>query len=97
MSRLAAIGINIPTIITWIMLALTFLFQVYGFYFKLNDHLADHEVHLSTKEQIQIHDLKQELGYHKIVGHGNKITKSEIKEIVRQTISELKQDNYFGK
>lgn len=88
-AKLREWGIGIPTIITWLILLAQGLFFGYKLYFNLESHISNDVMHLSKIErssmQAQINKIENELGVRDL----------KVKEIVRQTVKELKEEGYL--
>ena len=89
MASMERYGINISTLVTWFLLFLTMIFNIYGFYFKVETHINDEIAHVTKAEMkyLEDHILKLELE--------QKNLDLKTKEIVRQTIRELKSDGFI--
>lgn len=97
--KLKDLGINLPTLVTWLLIAISIIFQVNESYFKLNSHIADNTAHLSveeiTTEQKRLMNIEAAHALHVSDGHDDAVRRAELKEVVRQVVRELKQEGYL--
>lgn len=82
-------GFSLSNIITWGIQIVILTLITYGFYFKVDSHLKDKVKHTSSAERVELgvrlEDIRGQL----------KGRDSRVKEIVRQTIRQLKQEGYL--
>ncbi len=95
--RLDKFGFTIPNLVTWALLLMSILFQLYGSYFKINVHIQDDILHSSVEEILEGKAIEQRMTLHEQKSvHLNAVGRPEVKELIRDVIKELKREGLIN-